>query len=55
MHNRIEKEGEAITFSREFARQFVRILIVEDFEPYRAYELGPFEVINKDSKLEGCR
>jgi len=33
----IEKEGEAITFSREFARQFVRILIVEDFEPYRAY------------------
>jgi DNA-binding NarL/FixJ family response regulator len=37
LHNRIEKEGEAITFSREFARQFVRILIVEDFEPYRVY------------------
>jgi DNA-binding NarL/FixJ family response regulator len=37
LHTRTEKEGETITFSREFARQFVQILIVEDFEPYRAY------------------
>jgi DNA-binding NarL/FixJ family response regulator len=37
LQTRIEKEGQAITFSGELARQFVQILIVEDFEPYRAY------------------
>jgi len=37
LHNRIQKEGEAITSAGEFVRQSVEILIVEDFEPYRAY------------------
>ena len=37
MHNRIQKDGEAITNVGEFRRQVLQILIVEDFEPFRSF------------------